>query len=87
MPAPVAMYRAGGFNVPAEPISVPTLFICGAEDGCLLPELAEGQDALFPGGYAAQVWPGVGHFPHLERPRETRDAVVSWFQDRVTPQG
>lgn len=83
MPAPVAMYRAGGFDVPAEPIRVPTLFICGAEDGCLLPQLAEGQEALFPGGYAAQTWPGVGHFPHLERPRETGDAVVSWFQERV----
>lgn len=78
MPAPIAMYRAGGFDVPAVPIAVPTLFIGGADDGCLLPELARGQDALFTRGYATQTWQGVGHFPHLERPDQTACSVLDW---------
>lgn len=79
MPSPVAMYREGGFDVPATPIAVPTLFIGGTDDGCLLPELARGQDALFTQGYAAEIWKGVGHFPHLERPYEIARAALDWF--------
>ena len=79
MPAPVAMYRAGGFAVPEEEIRVPTLFLCGADDGCASPFLADGQDALFTGGYEAQVWADTGHFPHLEHPARAAAAVLSWF--------
>lgn len=80
MPGPVAMYRGGGFDLPAAPIRVPTLFLSGAADGCAMPELARGQDALFTAGYRAEVWPGVGHFPHLERPAETARSVTAWLQ-------
>lgn len=79
MPAPLAMYRAGGFDLPAEPIAVPTLFIAGADDGCLLPQLAKGQEELFQGGYEALELPGVGHFPHLERPDQVAEAAIRWF--------
>lgn len=51
MPAPVAMYREGAFDIGEERLPTPTLFICGKRDGCLLPELSDGQDALFVGGY------------------------------------
>lgn len=79
MPAPAAMYRAGGFDVPEEVVQVPTLFIAGARDGCLLPAVAEGQQRLFPAGYGSMLWDGVGHFPHLERPTETSAAVREWI--------
>lgn len=81
MPAPVAMYRGGGFDLPPDPIAVPTLFIAGADDGCSLPGLADGQETLFRHAYEAQVWPGVGHFPHLERPAETLRAIRDWLGD------
>jgi len=81
MPGPVAMYRGGGFDIPAAPIAVPTLFVAGADDGCSLPGMADGQEALFTCRYAAQVWPGVGHFPHLERPADTVRAVRDWLGD------
>lgn len=35
MPGPVAMYRAGGFNIGTDLIGTPTLFITGADDGCV----------------------------------------------------
>lgn len=79
MPAPVAMYRAGGFAVPEQRIAVPTRYVCGADDGCALPFLADGQEALFTGDYDAQVWDGTGHFPHLERPERTAEAVLGWL--------
>lgn len=80
MPAPVAMYRAGGFDVPPEPIAVPTLLVTGADDGCALPFLADGQAALFTAGYRAETWAGVGHFPHLESPTRTEEAMLSWIE-------
>lgn len=79
MPAPVAMYREGGFEVPADPIAVPTLFIAGEKDGCLLPRLSDGQDAIFTKRYARELWPEVGHFPHLEQPVRVAEAIVAWF--------
>lgn len=80
MPGPVAMYRAGGFSVPPEPIPVPTLHITGADDGCAMPFLGEGQDSLFTGEYESETWDGVGHDPHLEQPRRTAAAVISWIR-------
>lgn len=79
MPAPVAMYRAKGFSVPPQPIAVPTLFITGGDDGCALPHLADGQETLFTTGYHAEIWPGTGHFPHLEQPDRTAEAVLGWI--------
>lgn len=79
MPGPVAMYRAGGFSIPAEPIPVPTLYITGANDGCALPFLADGQNTLFNREYKSETWDGTGHFPHLEQPERTSAAAISWF--------
>ncbi|MGY1616725.1 hypothetical protein ACI797_08265 [Geodermatophilus sp. SYSU D00691] len=55
MPALVAMYRAGGIAIPPEPVPVPTRDVGGAEDGCALPLLADGQGELFSGGYGAET--------------------------------
>lgn len=87
MPAPVAMYRGGGFAVPEQEIGVPTLYLCGAEDGCALPGLADGQERLFTHGYRSEVWEGTGHFPHLEQPARTADAVLGWLAEHPVPGG
>lgn len=83
MPAPVAMYRGGGFDLPPDPIAVPTLFLAGADDGCSLPGLADGQETLFTATYEARTWTGVGHFPHLERPADTLHAIRHWLGDNA----
>jgi len=79
MPAPVAIYRSSGFTVPAEDIPVPTLYITGADDGCALPFLADGQETLFTAGYKAETWSHTGHFPHLEQPDRTAATVMEWL--------
>lgn len=68
-----------GFDVPLHPVDVPTLYVTGADDGCALPCLADGQEALFTGGYCSETWGGVGHYPHLERAARTADAVLGWL--------
>lgn len=85
MPAPVAMYRDGDFDVPDDPIGVRTLFIAGENDGCLLPQLSDGQEALFTEGYEREVWEGVGHFPHLEQPSRAAESALRWFDPRRRP--
>lgn len=79
MPAPIAMYRGGGFSVGTRRIPVPTLFITGEADGCSLPAMSNGQQQYFSGPYERQIWPGVGHFPQLENPERTAKAVHDWL--------
>lgn len=79
MPAPVAMYRGGGFDVPQTPIDVPTLLITGTDDGCALPQLADGQGELFTRAYEEQVWAGTGHYPHWEHPGRAAETITAWF--------
>jgi pimeloyl-ACP methyl ester carboxylesterase len=79
MPAPIAMYRGDGFSIGDVGVDVPTLFVAGGADRCISPRMSEGQDRWFTGRYAREVWDGVGHFPHLERPDRTLEAALSWF--------
>ncbi len=79
MPAPIAMYRAGGFDIGADPIPVPTLNLLGERDGCLLPALAAGQERLFTGPYELAVLPGAGHFLHHEQPARVSRKVLGWL--------
>ena len=79
MPAPVAMYRGGDFAVTQDLIAVPTRYVQGGADGCALPMLADGQEALFTGPYTAEDWPDVGHYPHLEQPERAASSVLDWF--------
>ncbi len=84
MPAPVAMYRAGGFDVVEQPIAVPTLVIHGADDGCARPFLYDGQDRLFTSAHRVETWSRTGHFPHLEHPTRMADSVLDWLSPHLT---
>ncbi len=88
MPAPIGYYRAmtrpprealARIRAAADPISVPTLHLCGARDGCIAPEAGHGQERFFAGPFASRVLPGVGHFMQLEDPDAVADHVVSWL--------
>jgi pimeloyl-ACP methyl ester carboxylesterase len=61
-------------GVPA--LTVPAALLHGGEDGCTRPEMTEGLEAHFAGGYTRQVIPGVGHFPQREDPQAVAEAVL-----------
>jgi pimeloyl-ACP methyl ester carboxylesterase len=85
LPAPLEMYRdarralARGERFPETPIRVPLLHLQGANDGCISPELSEGEERFFSAQYRRDVLPEVGHFLHLERPAAVARRILEWL--------
>jgi len=89
MPAPLQYYRAMRSwkaireirrLIGAAPIAVPTIYLHGERDGCIGPELAEGQERHFSAPFDMVTLADAGHFLHLERPAEVNGAILSWFE-------
>lgn len=64
-------------------IQTPSLYLHGADDGCLGPEIAEGMQAVMPQRFERETMDGVGHFLHLEDPEAVHDRILS-FLDEAT---
>ena len=64
----------------AEAVTVPTLAIVGANDGCISPSVSAGQQERFTGGYRREVIPGAGHWPHRERAEVVTPLIVEWLR-------
>lgn len=62
-----------------DPITVPTLALCGADD--MRVEPMSTQANLFTGAYRFDVVPGCGHFLHRERPDEITRRILDWLKD------
>lgn len=62
-----------------DPITVPTLALCGADDVRAGPMSAQAH--LFAGPYRFDVVPGCGHFLHRERPDEITRRILDWLKD------
>ncbi len=90
LPAPIGYYRAllspralarvlraGPLT---RPITVPTLQLQGADDGCIAPSAARGQARFFTGPFRAEVVDGVGHFLHVEDPGAIAARVIPWLR-------
>lgn len=60
------------------PITVPTLALCGADDVRAAPMSAQAH--LFNGEYRFQVVPGSGHFLHREKPNAINSLVLDWLK-------
>lgn len=65
----------------AAPVAVPTLGICGADDGCIASGVfaAAMQAEDFPAGMEVSTIGGAGHFVHAEKPREVNALLTDWF--------
>ena len=79
-PAPLLHYRAMPFSGNETRLEQPTLYLIGAEDGCVLPTAGAGQDRFFAGVFVAEIVPGAGHFLHLELPDLVVPRIVDWFE-------
>ena len=58
-----------------ERITVPTAYLHGADDRCVRPEAARGQERYFQEPLSSEVVEGAGHFLPLERPDAVARAV------------
>jgi pimeloyl-ACP methyl ester carboxylesterase len=56
----------------------PTLYLHGADDGCIRVELARGTERLLAPSSRMVVIERAGHFLQLERPAEVRDHILAW---------
>jgi pimeloyl-ACP methyl ester carboxylesterase len=61
-------------------IQAPSLYLHGAEDGCMTADLSEGMEAVFKNGLQRIVLPGVGHFLHLEQPDEVAGRIIDFLK-------
>jgi pimeloyl-ACP methyl ester carboxylesterase len=57
----------------------PTLYLHGADDGCIGVDLARGAERLLAPSSRMVVIEGAGHFPHLEKPGQVNDHILSWI--------
>jgi pimeloyl-ACP methyl ester carboxylesterase len=90
-PVPITYYRVAGrpgewpssMMRSAEPsrdaIGVPTIYLHGADDGCIGASFARDQDPFFTAGLETDVLDGVGHFLHVEDPDRVFDAMWPFF--------
>jgi pimeloyl-ACP methyl ester carboxylesterase len=90
-PAPVSYYRVARKpgtwphsmvwrpELPRDAITVPTLYLHGAEDGCVGAGLARGQERFFTGGLESHTLEGAGHFLHVEDPESVFQAMAPFF--------
>jgi pimeloyl-ACP methyl ester carboxylesterase len=67
-------------RISSEPTPVPTLALHGTRDRPGRLEAFEGMDDLFPKGVEKVVYPGTGHFVHLERPAEVNRRIVEFLR-------
>ncbi|MDX3571301.1 alpha/beta hydrolase [Streptomyces sp. ID05-47C] len=60
-------------------VTVPSLYLQGADDNCFSVELSDGMDDLFTNGFERIVIPGAGHFPHVEQPKAVADHILDFL--------
>lgn len=85
--APLGAYRALARSLLVEVprwsrIRVPTLYLHGARDGCMAPEIARGQAQAFEGPHRAERVEGAGHFAPLEAPERVAELALAWISGR-----
>jgi pimeloyl-ACP methyl ester carboxylesterase len=69
-----AEQQAAGHQAPQ-----PTLYLHGADDGCISAELARGAERLLAPSSRMVVIENAGHFLHLEKPGEVNEHILAWL--------
>ena len=88
--AAIGYYRAAGNYDPELPYAAqeqaalrqapqPTLYLHGADDGCVAASLARRAGPLLAPASRVVVIERAGHFLHLEQPAETGEHILGWI--------
>lgn len=64
-----------------QPTPQPTLYLHGANDGCVGIELAKGAEAFLGEGSRVEVVAGAGHFLHLEQPNVVNRLILDFITE------
>lgn len=59
----------------------PLLYLHGSDDGCLRWEAVRAAVAHYPDHWRSELFEGVGHFLHLERPDPVNEAIAAFVGD------
>lgn len=76
---PVAAARARIRRASAQTITTPVRYLHGADDGCIAPGAARGQDRWLRGPLSAEIVDGAGHFLHVEVPDRVVERIADWI--------
>lgn len=96
MPAPLGYYRAlrpsrmrlrQALLDARIRIYVPLLHLHGADDGCIEFAMSEGEQRYFEGEFKSHEMPGLGHFLHLEDPRQVGEAILEFIEPQRSKRG
>jgi pimeloyl-ACP methyl ester carboxylesterase len=66
----------------ARRLTVPMLYLHGADDGCIAPSAGRGSERFFAGEYRAEIIDGAGHFLAAECPDEIAGRAAAWLRGR-----
>ena len=62
-----------------DPIPVPTLYLHGANDGCIGVETTEGMESAFLRDFEIHIIPSAGHFVHQEQPEVVNQLITRFL--------
>lgn len=63
----------------ADPISAPSLYLHGQDDGCIGAYLSKGMEGRFAGGLRRIIIENAGHFLHLEQPDRVAGEIIEFL--------
>jgi pimeloyl-ACP methyl ester carboxylesterase len=63
------------------PLPVPTLYLHGADDGCMGADLVDEHElrAFFPAGLEVAIVPAAGHFLQLDQPEAVHARIAGFL--------
>ncbi|MGO9013644.1 MAG: alpha/beta fold hydrolase [Dissulfurispiraceae bacterium] len=63
----------------SDPIPVPTMYLHGANDGCMGVETTEGMESAFLRDFEKHIIPSAGHFVHQEQPDIVNQLITGFL--------